>query len=111
MSYEGYNLLKIRTDRGVAFVTIDNPPINLLTLELAEELQRFTVEIAADNAVKVVVFDSANPDYFIAHFDVSVLVELPDEIPPKSADLHGLDQIHEMFRRMPKVSIAKIDRT
>ena len=31
MAYEGYEFLKIRVDRGVAFVTIDNPPINLLT--------------------------------------------------------------------------------
>jgi hypothetical protein len=40
MAYEGYQFLKIRVDRGVAFVTIDNPPINLLTLELGAELLR-----------------------------------------------------------------------
>ncbi len=40
MAYEGYEFLKIRVDRGVAFVTIDHPPINLLTLELSAELLR-----------------------------------------------------------------------
>jgi len=76
MAYEGYEFLKIRVDRGVAFVTIDNPPINLLTLELCAELVRLGGEILADDAVKVTVFDSSNPDFFIAHFDVNVLVLL-----------------------------------
>ncbi|MBW2086106.1 MAG: enoyl-CoA hydratase/isomerase family protein, partial [Deltaproteobacteria bacterium] len=83
MGYEDYNCLKVRAERGVAFVTIDNPPINILTIELAGELSRLADEIAADDDVRVVVFDSADPDFFIAHFDVSLLVELPDEPPPK----------------------------
>jgi enoyl-CoA hydratase/carnithine racemase len=109
MAYEGYQFLKIRVDRGVAFVTIDNPPINLLTLELAAELVRLGGEILADDAVKVTVFDSANPDFFIAHFDVNVLVFLGGERLPPSPELNDLVKATEIFRRMPKVSIAKIE--
>ena len=90
MAYEGYQFLKIRVDRGVAFVTIDNPPINLLTLELAAELVRLGCEILADDAVKVTVFDSANPEFFIAHFDVNVLVILGGEPLPPSPELNDL---------------------
>jgi len=110
MTYEGYRLLRIRLERGVAFVTIDNPPINLLTLELSAELLRLAGEIASDPAVKVTVFDSADPDFFIAHYDMSVLALLADQ--PLSAfmtDLHELNKVTEAFRRMPKVSIAKIE--
>ena len=32
--YEGYNIFKFRLDRGVLFVTIDYPPINLMTLDM-----------------------------------------------------------------------------
>jgi len=109
MAYEGYQFLKIRVDRGVAFVTIDNPPINLLTLELAAELVRLGGEILADDAVKVTVFDSANPDFFIAHFDVNVLVFLGGERLPPSPELNDLVKATEIFRRMPKVSMAKIE--
>ena len=109
MAYEGYRFLKIRVDRGVAFVTIDNPPINLLTLELGAELVRLGGEILADDAVKVTVFDSANPDFFIAHFDVNVLVMLGGQPLPPSPELNDLVKATEIFRRMPKVSIAKIE--
>jgi len=109
MAYEGYQFLKIHLDRGVAFVTIDNPPINLLTLEMSAELLRLAGEILADDEVKVTVFDSANPDFFIAHFDVNVLAMLGDQPMPPTTELHDLDKATEAFRRMPKVSMAKIE--
>jgi len=109
MAYEGYQFLRIRVDRGVAFVTIDNPPINLLTLELCAELVRLAGEILADDQVRVTVFDSANPDFFIAHFDVNVLAMLGGQPLPQAPELNDLCKVTEIFRRMPKVSIAKIE--
>ncbi|MCP4757360.1 MAG: enoyl-CoA hydratase/isomerase family protein [Proteobacteria bacterium] len=109
MAYDNYKFLKVRRDRGVAFVTIDNPPINLMTMELSAELAALSFEISMDNEVLVVVFDSADPDFFIAHYDVSVLALFPETPPPKPSDLHELHKTLEAFRRMPKVSIAKIE--
>ena len=109
MAYEGYEFLKIRVDRGVAFVTIDNPPINLLTLELCAELVRLAGEVLADDQVRVTVFDSANPDFFIAHFDVNVLAMLGGQPLPPAPELNDLCKATEIFRRMPKVSIAKLE--
>ncbi len=109
MSYTDYKLLKIRVNRGIAFVTIDNPPVNLITIILVEELINFTNDVANDDNVRVIVFDSADPNFFLAHFDVSVLAELPDEPPPKSAELHEMNKIGEAYRTMPKISIAKIE--
>jgi enoyl-CoA hydratase/carnithine racemase len=107
MTYEGYKCLRVRLDRGVAFATIDSPPINLLTVEMVQELVRLAAEVEADERVKVIVFDSANPDYFIAHFDVSVLLQFPDVPAPRPTEIHALDQVHEAFRTMPKVSIGQ----
>ncbi len=109
MSYENYKLLKIRVRRGIAFATIDNPPINLITSDLVAELERFAQEVAADENIRVIVFDSADPDFFLAHYDVGELNELPDVVPPKSTELHEFNKINEAFRTMPKVSIAKIE--
>ncbi len=103
MAYEDYRLLRIRVDAGVAWVTIDNPPINLLTVDLSAELFRLP-------GVKVIVFQSASADFFIAHYDVSVLRLLAEQpLPLFLTDLHELNKITESFRRMPKVSIAKIE--
>lgn len=107
--YEGYKTFKFRLDRGVLFVTIDYPPINLMTLDMAVEIAFLAEQVSNDDRVKVVVFDSANPDYFIAHFDVAVLEQFPDEPAPKGAELDGLKRAYEQFRTMPKVSMAKIE--
>ncbi|MFW9824901.1 MAG: enoyl-CoA hydratase/isomerase family protein [Candidatus Thorarchaeota archaeon] len=109
MSYEGYNLLKIRVDKGVLFATIDNPPINLLNNDLYGEFGKLAMEVSRDDNVKVIVFDSADPDYFICHYDVTFLLQYPDEPPPKPTELHGGHQLQELYRTMPKISIAKIE--
>ncbi|MFX1444525.1 MAG: enoyl-CoA hydratase/isomerase family protein [Promethearchaeota archaeon] len=109
MKYGRFKMLKIRIDEGVAFVTIDNPPMNLLNMELISEFNRLQRKVARDDDVRVIVFDSADPDFFIAHYDVSSLAILPDEPPPKSDVLVGMHPISEAFRTMPKVSIAKLE--
>lgn len=38
LEYKNYKKLKIQVDKGVAFVTIDNPPINLMDLQLIAEM-------------------------------------------------------------------------
>ncbi|GAH43884.1 unnamed protein product, partial [marine sediment metagenome] len=107
MKYTRFKFLKIRIDQGVAFVTIDNPPMNLLNMELIGEFSRLQRKVIKDDDVRVIVFDSADPDFFIAHFDVSILAVLPDEPPPKSNVLTGMHPVCEAFRTMPKISIAK----
>ena len=109
MKYNRFKLLKVRIDQGVAFVTIDNPPMNLLNMQLIGEFSSLQRKVAKDDEVRVVVFDSADPDFFIAHFDVSGLAIMPDEAPPKPDTLIGMHPVCEAFRTMPKVSIAKLE--
>ncbi len=109
MQYKRFKLLKIRINGGVAFVTIDNPPVNMLSLQLIAELSSFARKVEKDDDVRVIVFDSADPDFFIAHFDVDSLLITPDEEPTKSTQLEGMHPLLEAFRTMSKVSIAKIE--
>jgi hypothetical protein len=41
MDYSGFNLLSVQVRQGDAFVDLDNPPINLFTMELVGELLEF----------------------------------------------------------------------
>jgi enoyl-CoA hydratase/carnithine racemase len=59
-------------------VTIDNPPINLYDPEMFAELRVLMDRIETSDALKVVVFDSANPDYFVAHYDLVRGEVIPD---------------------------------
>ncbi len=50
--------------------TFHNPPINLIDLDTITELSRLVTTLERDSDVKVIVFDSNDPDFFLAHYDV-----------------------------------------
>lgn len=105
-----YRCLRLRIEQGVAFVTFDHPPLNLLDAALTRELGRLGKQLAADDAVRVIVFDSADPDFFIAHSDVTELRAPDTAAPPERAAAPGpFHRIVDRFRTMPKVTIGKLE--
>ncbi len=52
-------------------VTFDNPPINLVDAVMIRELRQVLAEVESGEGPAVLVFDSANPDYFLAHYDIA----------------------------------------
>ena len=50
-------------------VTFDHPPINAITATTVAELVELVGLIEQDRDLNVVVFDSANPDFYLAHYD------------------------------------------
>ena len=81
-----FELLQIERTGGVAFVTVDAPPMNVMTPPLFRELAKFGAQVAEDDSVRVVVLRSADPDFFIAHFDVSAILEFPVEGPAEKPE-------------------------
>ena len=99
-------------ERGVATVVVDHPPVNLMTIEVLLELLRAAERLAVDDAVRVVVLRSANPEWFIAHFDVEAILSFPTGEPPTdptTGDLNVFDHMCETFRTMPKPTIAVLE--
>jgi enoyl-CoA hydratase/carnithine racemase len=109
MAYDGYECLQVRVDGGVAWVTIDHPPINLFDMKLIGDMLRVGEEIEKDDAVRVAVFQSADPDFFIAHADVELIQTLPATAPPKPKKLGFFHAMVDRLRTMPKATIAKIE--
>jgi enoyl-CoA hydratase/carnithine racemase len=110
MAYD-YERLRMRVEHGVAFATILSPPLNVMTLALFGELARFSLEVAADEAVRAVVLRSDDPDFWIAHFDVEAILQFPIDAPAERAakvDDNPFHAMCERFRRMPKAVIAEI---
>ena len=106
-----YERLQVEIDGGVAFATIDNPPINVMTLELFADLLRFGSEVAADEAVRAVVLRSNNPEFFIAHFDVEAILAFPIDAPAARAERVEDNPFHAMcetYRSMPKPTIVEL---
>ena len=108
MAYD-YETLGIEYDEGVLTATINNPPLNVMTPPLYMDLVGFTSEVEQDESVKVVVFQSADPDFFIAHFDVEAILEFPIDTPAeKSLEFSDFHLMCERVRTMPKATIVKM---
>ena len=108
MAYD-YETLGIEYDQGVLTATINNPPVNVMTLPLYMDLVGFTSEVEQDESVKVVVFQSADPDFFIAHFDVEAILEFAIDTPAeKSSEFSDFHLMCERVRTMPKATIVKM---
>jgi enoyl-CoA hydratase/carnithine racemase len=109
MSYTDYQSLAIRRERGVAFVTINHPPMNLLDVPLVKELSNFLDEAQSDDAVRVIVFESADPEYFLAHYDVQDVLTRPVQPGKAGTITSSFQQFVERYRTSPKVTIACIE--
>ena len=104
-----YQTLEVTQRVSVVEVTINNPPLNVMTLQLYSDLVEFTEKVEHDDSVKVIIFQSANPDFFIAHFDVEAILEFPTDSPAKRSEkLSDFHLMCERVRTMPKATIAKI---
>jgi enoyl-CoA hydratase/carnithine racemase len=90
-----------RTHPGRWTITFNNPPINMFVPATIVELRSLMTDLEADPSVKVVVFQSANPDFFVAHLDVAKAAERPETL--------GLWRDFVLrLSSAPVVSIAKI---
>jgi enoyl-CoA hydratase/carnithine racemase len=81
-------------------VTFDHPPINAVTATTVAELAELVDLIEQDIDLKVVVFDSANPDFYLAHYD--------GEPPAGPTGLPAWFDSLLRLARVPVVSIAAI---
>src|ERR1700722_1739910 len=107
-AHADFETLKVRKEGAVLFVDIAAPPMNLLGPALARDLVCLIRGAEADNNLKVLVFRSADPDYFIAHVDVTKIKEYRAE----AAKLVGEPSIGLLFRHLSAshlVTIAQIE--
>jgi enoyl-CoA hydratase/carnithine racemase len=91
----------VRSNPGRWTITFSNPPINMFVPATIVELGALMTELEADPSVKVAVFQSDNPDFFVAHLDVAKAVQQPDVL--------GLWRDFVLrLSSAPVVSIAKV---
>jgi enoyl-CoA hydratase/carnithine racemase len=103
-----FKTLTIRQEEGVLLAEIAAPPMNLLGPELVRDLVSLIERAEADDAARVVVFRTADPDYFISHVDLKHIAEYRAE----AAKLTGEASIALLFRYLSAsrlVTIAQIE--
>ena len=74
-----FETLKVNKEGAVLFAEIAAPPMNLLRPELVRDLVSLIQRTEPDGALQVLVFKSADPDYFISHVDATRIKEYREE--------------------------------
>src|SRR6478752_4883476 len=90
-------------------VVFDNPPLNIMDADMFEGLQNLLARMDASSSLRVVVFESANRNFYLAHFELKDTTRTLGLL--KTVGPTGLPSLLDTFVRLTKspiVSIAKI---
>lgn len=102
--------IRTRRERGVLFATLDSGTLNLVGVDMVRDLVSLVDMLYTDPGdVRVVVIDSASPDYFSAHVDLAAVPQYTAEAAkaggPGDASLGMF--LHKLAR-VPVITIAKV---
>src|SRR5713226_7078956 len=92
---------------GVALVTLDNPPLNLVTLEMTRELDALLSRLAADPAVRVMVLTGSGSRALCAGSDIKEFSQVADAVVPKK--LAHENAAYSRVAEFPKPTIAALN--
>jgi len=110
MNYDKFTTFNVRTEESIAWVTFDYPPVNIQGLPMLADLDMLAQKLEADRSLKVVVFQSANDEIFIAHADTEFLKDMSAKaITRDEVHLLDLQRVLERISKLPQATIAKIE--
>jgi enoyl-CoA hydratase/carnithine racemase len=94
---------------GIALLTLDNPPLNLVTLELTRQLNRLLEDHAADPETRVLVVSGAGDRAFCAGSDISEFPELSRTGAVLDRKLTYENETYSKLDDFPKPTIAALN--
>ncbi|MBT2534420.1 enoyl-CoA hydratase/isomerase family protein [Arthrobacter sp. ISL-48] len=94
-----------RPSPKVATITFHNPPANVVAAETAVRLHEIVTDLENDSNVQVVLFKSDVPDFFLNHFDLAALGELPT---PQGDELPIWTDLVLRLSKAPYITVASI---
>jgi enoyl-CoA hydratase/carnithine racemase len=105
-----YSTFSVKQEGALMRVTLSNPPVNLMTFKMVEELFQLCGALVSDKNTRVVLFDSADKDFFVAHFDLNDIVAAGSD-PSRASkypDINALQSLGLAWQALPQITIAKI---
>lgn len=100
-------LVNYMTDRGVAVLTLNDPPVNAYSYEMLKELDQYILEARFDNDVHVLVITGHGEKFFSAGANINMLREA-DSTFKYYFCLHANETISRL-EQTPKLVIAAIN--
>ncbi|KKD61235.1 enoyl-CoA hydratase [Grimontia sp. AD028] len=110
MAYEGYTTFSAIQEEGILTVTFDFGTVNVQGQEMLSDLNGLAMRLERDRDVKVVVFQSANPEIWVCHYDTNLLKDMSTEaVSRDEAKLLDLQTVLERISKLPQATIAKLE--
>ncbi len=110
MSYDNFTTFNVKIENAVAWVTFDYPPVNIQGLPMLADLNMLAQRLETDRNIKVVVFQSAHPEIFVAHADTDFLKDMSaTAVSRDEVKLLDLQTALERISKLPQATIAKIE--
>ncbi len=77
---------------------------------MIDDLNKLANKLEVDKEIKVVIFNSANPNFFIAHADVDMLQNLSTTpVSLNNVKINDLAKVLNRINKLPQVTIAQIE--
>ena len=110
MNYDNFTTFTVQIANAIAWVTFDYPPVNIQGLPMLADLNMLAQKLEVDRDVRVVVFQSAHPEIFVAHADTNFLKDMSaTAVARDDVTLLDLQVVLERISKLPQATIAKIE--
>lgn len=110
MNYDNFTTFNVKLENAIAWVTFDYPPVNIQGLPMIADLNMLAQKLEVDRTVKVVVFQSAHPEIFVAHADTNFLKDMSAQaVSRENVKLLDLQVVLERISKLPQATIAKVE--
>ena len=110
MKYEGFTTFTTENNEGILTVTFNFGSVNVQGQEMLADLNSLAMRLERDRNTKVVVFQSANPEIWVCHYDTELLKNMSTEaVSRDEAQLLDLQAVCERISRVPQATIAKLE--
>ena len=110
MKYENFQTFDVSVDGAIATVTFDFGSVNVQGQEMLADLNSLAMRLERDRETKVVIFQSANPEIWVCHYDTDLLKDMSTEaVSRDEAQLLDLQAVCERISKVPQATIAKLE--
>ena len=110
MKYENFQTFSVDVKNAIATVTFDFGSVNVQGQKMLADLNSLAMRLERDRDVKVVVFQSANPEVWVCHYDTELLKDMSEEaVSRDEAQLLDLQAVCERISKVPQATIAKLE--
>lgn len=110
MKYENFQTFDVAVENAIATVTFNFGAVNVQGQEMLADLNSLAMRLERDRQTKVVIFQSANPEIWVCHYDTELLKDLSTEaVSREDAQLLDLQSVCERLSKVPQATIAKLE--